>query len=1009
MKKTILTSLILLTFLISVANAEQINPRVQGEVNLIEKAGDYYVIGGGDILYVFEKNGKLKGFLSLDGISDFEVTGDTLIVTTYSKEFPNVRAYSFPSLELLWSFQPEMSVFDPTLVWHKVQPRTWCVKIFDDKIGVCSGYNFYLMDKDGNLLGRFEADNDIWDAVKTDRYYLASQDGNIYILDDDLNLVERKKICDEFVLRDPLTNNTKGIYSRSVWQLEELGDVYAACEDGNVYVLTEEGIESIEVEGISESLLTSYYMRIKRETSFGDQNFRNLKMMKTGNGLLVYTSNNVGFIKDGKQVWNEYLKPEGEGCIHDDMLYLPKKYGGGRDFVYVYSLGDGEKEDEMVVDSVPCASKRKLFCDDDGILLASACEIKFMNYEGNVSWSFPRIGTLEPVKVGNKLILLADTREAIIDTHRIYYVMAIGNNTLLWEYVPSGYIKDVSISDKRVALAVSSDEGDKIVVIDIENGDILFDGPPTQRVYAGVLDEYLLDQSLINTLRDFDFSVLDGIPEEVLEGRIDEAVRNYGMDSVREWLNRLSDLPVEAETLWKFRSIDLNNLKDLKLRRVINRIDTCDLNGDGEDDILVSAEDYLVLLDGKTLKEEWLVDSRDWRYRNDFNRDYYQEFVRDWYDNDYMALCAGDVNRDGKEDLFLYRHERYKLLESSGNTYKERWSSSIENLIWESVRLIDMDNDDSKEILIGRWRRNQPDLYEIRSVKYNTKIADFSGDRKIFFRFNLRDFNGDGRNESVVVYVNDGMKIKVFSKGYEWTYEDIREFWDVWNRYRYVMPVESDDDILIGIKKRDDQGIKLIRMDVKENKAVETLDIEPSRGEFYPRDWSPFVDMMRDGDVVFMAIPEMSWRTEKGRMIAYDMEKGKLKATLYDDVRRILKVGGSIVFLTVDGKIITLPLERELNVRADVDGDVKLSWDTPGHSRIYINDVLAASLDGNGASLRLSDGEYEIRVSLLNEDGYEYYGYVRVNVFNPSNLFIFNIILGILIGAVIGVKIWLRR
>jgi len=144
-------------------------------------------------------------------------------------------------------------------------------------------------------------------------------------------------------------------------------------------------------------------------------------------------------------------------------------------------------------------------------------------------------------------------------------------------------------------------------------------------------------------------------------------------------------------------------------------------------------------------------------------------------------------------------------------------------------------------------------------------------------------------------------------------------------------------------------------------------------------------------------------------MIAYDMEKGKLKATLYDDVRRILKVGGSIVFLTVDGKIITLPLERELNVRADVDGDVKLSWDTPGHSRIYINDVLAASLDGNGASLRLSDGEYEIRVSLLNEDGYEYYGYVRVNVFNPSNLFIFNIILGILIGAVIGVKIWLRR
>ena len=172
----------ILTFII--AFSAQINTLAGGapvELNVVD---DYYVTAAGGMLYVFDSTGEVVSYLTISSLSDFEIVGDTIIVTTTSQDFPNIRAFTFPDLTPKWEFEPMMEIFDTSLVWSKKQTRSWAVKGVSSGIGVASGYTLYILSADGSLLGNFTTGSDVWDFVEIDgNYYLATQEGVIYIID----------------------------------------------------------------------------------------------------------------------------------------------------------------------------------------------------------------------------------------------------------------------------------------------------------------------------------------------------------------------------------------------------------------------------------------------------------------------------------------------------------------------------------------------------------------------------------------------------------------------------------------------------------------------------------------------------------------------------------------------------------------------------------------------------------------------------------------------------------
>ena len=548
---------------------------------------------------------------------------------------------------------------------------------------------------------------------------------------------------------------------------------------------------------------------------------------------------------------------------------------------------------------------------------------------------------------------------------------------------------------------------------------MLYEGELTKKIFPGVLDNYLLNQSLINIVRNFNYSIIEEIPSEIWEGRVEEAVRNYGEEQVREWMAALSNLPLDLELLWKFRSVNLDDIQHLKLPKNIEKIDVCDLTGDGSEDILISSDRLLSLIDGKTFKELALIDAETWKYENDFNREFKENYTKVWFDSDYLAICANSP-KENASYLFLYTWEKYKLVKKKGSNYEVEWKKSVKNFRREWTRKIeDIDGDGIDDLIIGFWREERPEIVKFLGLKYHLGTEGTAEGGEFSWKLNIGDLNGDGANESVVVYHDDeGCNIKIFSRFYKFEYRAFREFWEIWNKYHYLMPIENvgdlngdgSDDIAIGIVNKGEKGAKIIFMDVKNNKKIKTIDLERSEKEFDPREWIYVNDIARNKDVLAVSLSTLEWENENPKVVFYNLTDNKIVAVLYEDARRILKYKDGFVIITTEGKIIPISTYGNLNVTVETEGgEVRVRWNKNGYARVYVNGILAASLRGKEARIRLDNGNYEIKVALLDDEGYEIYGYGNVKVFRVSNLSFLNIILALIIISLAAIRFWVRK
>ena len=1023
--KLLFLTIIISLFLVKTSFSLQISPVVSGKPIKIKETDNYYVVGLQNMLYVFEKNGTLKNYIDVKELSDFLIDNKKIIITETSQRFPNVKAYSFPELKLLWEFEPKMLVFDINLVWQEKEPKSWRIKKISDGYGLCSGYRFYIMSKDGKVLNEFKAENDVWDFVeKNGKYYLACQDGNVYVLNKNLELEEKIKACLDYKLINPISNTTKIIIPRSAWEITE--DLIVACEDGNVYFINEKRREVIET--YPSQLLYSYYSENERETSFFDQMYKNLKIKKFGNKTIAFTTSKIVVIENNEIKWEKAVDLFDLDSYGNEIYAINSKYGN--EIISIYDISNGEKLDELFLNKLQCKkSGYKIFSNENNILIASPCEIKLIKKNGDVKWYFPLAESLNYEELNGTYIFFNDNRENILDDLQAYFLVAVKDGKFLWEYIlpykmrENGEIVDIkTLNSGKVILFYSEDKGNnKIIVLNAEDGKVENILNATDRIFAGVLDNYLLNETLMETIREFNFSIIDQIPEEIKEGRIQEAIQMYGNSNVRNWLNIIENLPLDLEILENFRHIDFQNINDMMMRRNIRKMDVCDYNNDGYDDLLISAEGYIVLRDGKDMKELWLKDRDTWKYENGFNRPYKENFTASWYDSDYIVFCVDDINNDDKKDLLLVAPSgEYKLLLSQNNNYTVKWKRYVRNLKWDRVKKIkDIDGDGISEFIIPVWQLNRPDIVKFVSIENHKELNSLIL-HKFSIEFNQDDINNDGKNESIIFYEHEGGKLKIFSSNYDWAYSKIENFWDVWNKYNYMLPCVIVDDmnndgikeIACGIVNKNREGAKLFFMDTKNEKKMKDIDIEKSRFEFDEREWAFVTSMKRKGDLLIFTMPVMNWENENGKVCIYNISSDSIDSFIHLDTKRIIK-DKEIILIGVNGEIYNVKESKDNNVSINVNGNlVNIKIDGDSYTNVYVDGTFSASTRKNNISMRLSNGNHEIAIHVINRDGYEKIIYKNISTFAPSSLSFLNIIFVVMIVIYISIKAvikWKRR
>jgi len=1009
--------LITLILIIPKVEAIQLNPLTKGEPVKIVETDEYFVVGTSSSLRILSKGGNIIKFLNLKGLSDFVVKEDRIYITTLSQKFPNVKAYSFPSLEKIWEFSPSMLVFDENLVWQEKETKSWKIKLGKNGILVASGYTLYLLDENGKVLKNFNVSNDIWDFVeKDDNLYLATQEGYVYVLNKNFELKEKIKVCEPFQIINPISNETVRIVSRSVWQISP--DLIAACEDGSIFFI--ENKKRIQLVQYSQIFLNTYYYRIRRETSFTDQLYENIKLLTTPEGTLAFSSTSLALIKNESEEWRIPLKALSVS-FYKDRIYAIEGIEYENEVIKVLDFYGNEKNELRIKKIKGCVPDKYVsYATKEGLIIASNCEIKMISYSGKMKWYLPTQGKISYLKEKNIYLIFTDNGDDIFSLPTFYSVIALENGTIKWKYIlparlrEDGYLKDIRVIKDKVILWYQNEtsEEDKLIALELKTGKLFKEMRVSDRVYAGVLDEFLLNSTVLNILKTFDYSLLDEIPREVIEGRIEDAKMMYGEESVNRWLEIIEELPLPISVLSSFRDFDWNNLEYLKIPSRIWFLESCDVNNDGVEDLLISGENVIVARDGNTLKELWLIDREDWRYDLDINRNYKQNFTRDWFNENMGLICIGETNKDGKKDFFAASWKFFGLLESVGNTYKLVWSQNFSDIGWDRMRKIeDINKDGIKDVILPIWRRDMPPLIKFLSARDGEEIISISSD-KFSFLSNIGDLNGDGIKENLIFFERYGAKLKLFSPNFEWTYEKVERFHEVWDKYGVSNPAtiidfnkDGVEDLVYAIAE-EDGGVRLIFVDVKNDRVIKRIEIEKSRWRRDERDWMYTNEIINKDDLIIFSIPVPEWKTEReGKLCIFNLSEEKVTGFLYQETRKIIVENESIIVLGNNGEIFLLDLGKEGKYSVKTKGNSVFIESKGNYIKVYVDGKISAA--GNERiEFRLPAKEYELEIALTDEDGYEKIFPHSLRIPGIPLLLILNIILSFIIVSVVVWKVF---
>ncbi|MBR9681421.1 MAG: hypothetical protein GOV00_01340, partial [Candidatus Altiarchaeota archaeon] len=868
------------------------------------------------------------------------------------------------------------------------------------------------------------ANNDIWDFVETaGSFYLATQEGKVYVLDQNLQVREEKSVCPSYEVVDPVSNSSSKTFTRSVWEITK--GLVASCEDGNIYWLTSGS--KTEIKKYSTQVLYSTYSKMVGEMGPSGSLFQNIKLEEVEGKTVAYASDKLVVLTGEEVEWETTTTILDVDSYNSQLYVMGGASSYGTDVVGVYALSDGTHLEDILITSPSCRSTQYLMdVSEKGILITTSCEIKFTDFSGKTLWYLPRSEFLKYKEAGDVRVFFDDTNSRFFDETQAKFVIGISENKLSWRYVLSdtmsanGYISDIKILNSgnlstRIALLYKTmDEADEIIIIDSRTGEVTHQFYPTDKTYVGRLDDYLLDTTFVSEMKSFNWDRYETIPWELKEGRISEAKDIYGDFDVAVWLDEISNYPTDLKTLELLRFIDFKNLDQVEYRSRVDNFDSCDYNNDGFDDLLISADGTVILRDGATGFEElWLKDSQPWRYENPVNINYTDEFTASWFDRGYSVFCVSDLNGDEISEFVMFDWDgNHQLVESldGGQNYTPVWQRFLNDVWREGVTKIeDIDGDGVEDLMVPTNQPNRPPLIHFFSTKTHDTI--YSGSFNEFsFIENLGDVNGDGILEHAIIFEEMGGHIKVFSSNYEWEYEEDNAFWNVWNRYGQVEAIvivddmngDGFDDFVVPLVTHGGGGSKLVFRDSQNNKVIKTVEIDEP--EWDTQEWSFVSDISKVGtDMLVFTLPRMDWENEDGKIAMYNLTSGKIEGFFHFD-------GGGVTDGTLvtgpQGEIYTLDIletkEPEINVEGNL---VKINVSKEFYTNVYVDGTLSAATRNEYIELRLSNGEHEVAVSFTNKDGYEKMFRYTVDTFGASSLSLLNTLLALLAGAYIVLRV----
>ncbi|MBR9680219.1 MAG: hypothetical protein GOU98_00140 [Candidatus Altiarchaeota archaeon] len=978
----------------------QINPWVGGVPTGIQTHDDYYIISTSNTLYIFDTLG-LVDQLNLAGISDFSIIDEILVVTLVTQDFPNIRAYSFPNLEPLWNFEPTIDVFDMALIWDKKQTRSWRVKPVGDGFGVASGYSFYFFSKTGEIYANFTAESDIWDFAQGDqKYYLATQEGAVYFLDSDLNFVKKEVLCEPYILFDEISNRTEGEYPRSIWFISENA---AVCEDGFIHFFNQN--RKFEVKEFTASQLRSVYKEAKRESGYGSPFFQNLKLKTFEDYDVAYASDGIMVFKNGVPAF-DLSETVSDVDISGGKLYTLSISRSGLETTKIYNLDGGTLIKTIETKGLDCSGQNYKIFGGDLVVIAGSCETKLVDSKTSKTlWYLPtssKVGS-----ISDEIRVFFTDNERSQQNRPSFYSMIGYEAGVLWTYSLSddlarnGSLTDIKVlGDTAVALYNHDDDFDGLVVVNKDGTSYFRNG--TSRSYIGDFDEYLKNATILAQVENYSYEVLDQIPYEV-KYSTGYDINDYEPLSVLYWTNILSALPMPVELMEQIKNSG-NNIDDLRISSRLNSFSSCDYDSDGTNDLLVVGDSYFTILSGKNLTELIFKDQQAHRYSSNQT----EKYTAPWYSGGGYVLCLDDFSGDGVGEFIFGTW--------SGNlsviTDKVLWSAEYKNLQSDQLRIIeDVDGDGINDILAQKWVQDKPNDVFFLSTVNGRQRAIFSA-YNIFYDTNSADVDGDGKNENFLIYSSEESFLSVFSPTYKFEYSGIRDSWNTWSEYGKVLPVEiipdyDDDnhnDILIGASRKwgEPANILMVYSGATKN-LIETIYLDGKQGrDLDENEWQYFPEIQRFGDLLTLVIPGQEGgggRMSEGRFGVYNLTSREMVAYFNHDVKSAVSYGDEIILLGKGGEIFILNQVDFLKPSVSSKGaSVSVQSSEDYYTMIYVDGGIAGSGRKTQFSMRLPNGDHEVIVSLLDEDGFEKLFSYEVDTFTSTSLsFLNNTLIAILI------------
>lgn len=173
--------------------------------------------------------------------------------------------------------------------------------------------------------------------------------------------------------------------------------------------------------------------------------------------------------------------------------------------------------------------------------------------------------------------------------------------------------------------------------------------------------------------------------------------------------------------------------------------DLADLDGDGDEDILVGVDDRF--------------DTQVFVYQNNGSGNYSAKSVPINGFNSLTNIYAGDLNKDGKKDILVLTDSDVKILENTGAlTFQEKVLNTGTDRLFTGASISDMTGEGRPDIVLGsfegmRWYKN-------------LSLSDYSYEKGI-----MNGVNGAYHIVSMDLN-NDGAKDVITANGSLWWYQN---------------------------------------------------------------------------------------------------------------------------------------------------------------------------------------------------------------------------------------------